>query len=408
MHLPVEEKVAGSYPADSARLMACGDLHTLAFYVGGKGPNEYHRFQPTKNVRAIARPLPFLCRLITLAEMKLKDKGFIIEQLNNSYSVMEFCKRVGNSGLDKILNRNKLSDFIGVDITKTIEANRERRKKDELERFLNKVFVCDFCGKEYRNGEHLQLKCKSGRHFCSNLCARRYSSAAANTEEKRLQKSIKMRGKYYGDRNEAKVRRRKYGPTNKKIIKIRRQFLKYMESPEKCEFCGADKPYARRDRKTCCKECELKLRGIKISKRLKGTVRTGGFREKSSRGKCGHYKGVFCASTYELAFLVFCMDHGIRIERNTKGYKYEWNGVVHTYYPDWIIDGSFLVETKNYITDLVEAKADAVDDMPITILDTTGLADIFRYVAKKYGMKLCGRSNNFYELYDENVFAKCI
>lgn len=338
-----------------------------------------------------------------MAEMKLKDKGFIIEQLNNSYSVMEFCKRVGNSGLDKILNRNRLSYFIGVDITKTIEENRRRRNEEEREKFMNQVFVCDFCGRQYENREHLlKWKSKSRKHFCSIRCSRCFSSAAANTDEKKLEKSIRMTGKYFG-RN-AKL----FGATNSKIERIRMEFEAYKKKPDKCDFCGRNKPYERRKYKTCCNECANKLRGINVSKSTKGVGVTGGIRENSSRGKCGHYKGVFCASTYELAFLVFCMDHGIRIERNTKGYKYEWNGVVHTYYPDWIIDGSFLVETKNYITDLVEAKADAVDDMPITILDTTGLADIFRYVAKKYGMKLCGRSNNFYELYDENVFAKCI
>lgn len=131
---------------------------------------------------------------------------------------------------------------------------------------------------------------------------------------------------------------------------------------------------------------------------LKG--KTGGFHERSSNGKRGWYRGFYCASTYELAFVIYCLDYGIKIERNKKAYEYRWKGKTYKYYPDWIVNGDHYVETKNFITDRVLVKAAAVDDMPIEILDTNKMIPYFEYVARTYGKKFNGKSNNFFELYD--------
>ena len=61
-----------------------------------------------------------------------------------------------------------------------------------------------------------------------------------------------------------------------------------------------------------------------------------------------------------------------------------FNGEKHKYYPDWLIDDSFLVETKNFVTDLVLTKAAAVDDMQLIILDKFKMIPYCEYVAKKY------------------------
>lgn len=169
--------------------------------------------------------------------------------------------------------------------------------------------------------------------------------------------------------------------------------------PKICPECGNKIPYKRRKCRTCSDICAKKQLSKNVSIALKG--KTGGFRERSSNGKRGWYKGFYCASTYELAFVVYCLDHGIKIKRNKKAYEYEWEGKIHKYYPDWIINEDHYVETKNFITDQVLVKAAAVKDLPIEILDKNGIVSYCEYVAKTYHLKYYKFSNDFWKLYDK-------
>ena len=46
------------------------------------------------------------------------------------------------------------------------------------------------------------------------------------------------------------------------------------------------------------------------------------FNKKHGNGKKGYYKGIYCDSTWELAFLVYCFDNNIPIIRIP--YDVEW------------------------------------------------------------------------------------
>jgi hypothetical protein len=48
----------------------------------------------------------------------------------------------------------------------------------------------------------------------------------------------------------------------------------------------------------------------------------------------GYYKGYYCASSYELIYLVYCLDHNINIERNKYTFVYNYEGKDHVYIPD--------------------------------------------------------------------------
>ena len=41
----------------------------------------------------------------------------------------------------------------------------------------------------------------------------------------------------------------------------------------------------------------------------------GGYQEKSGRGKKGRYKGIWCDSSWELAFVLYCLDRNRSISR---------------------------------------------------------------------------------------------
>lgn len=125
------------------------------------------------------------------------------------------------------------------------------------------------------------------------------------------------------------------------------------------------------------KEIERKR---KISDQAK--LKNGGYRQGSGRGKKGWYKGFFCDSSYELAYLIYCLDHNIDIKRNTEKRKYEYQGTIKNYIPDFIVQGEF-VEIKGYKSDQWEAKLKSNPD--IKILYGKDLKEVFEYVNKVYG-----------------------
>lgn len=125
------------------------------------------------------------------------------------------------------------------------------------------------------------------------------------------------------------------------------------------------------------KEDERK-RKIKEQAKLKN----GGYRQGSGRGKKGWYKGFFCDSSWELAYVVYCLDHNIDIKRNTERRQYAWNDKVMNYIPDFIVDGK-LVEIKGYKTAQWMAKLAANPD--ITVLYEEDLQSVLEYVKHKHG-----------------------
>lgn len=133
------------------------------------------------------------------------------------------------------------------------------------------------------------------------------------------------------------------------------------------------------------KEIERKK---KISE--KARLNNGGYRRGSGRGKKGWYKGFFCDSSYELAYLIYCLDHNFNIKRNTEKRTYIWEGNLKNYIPDFIVEGK-VVEIKGFKSEQWQAKLDANPD--ITVLYGSDLKDVFNYVNEKYG-------KNFINLYE--------
>lgn len=122
---------------------------------------------------------------------------------------------------------------------------------------------------------------------------------------------------------------------------------------------------------------------IRISKiQEKARASNGGYRQGSGRGKKGWYKGIFCDSSWELAYLIYCIDNNIEIRRNTEKRKYTFNGKIMTYIPDFVVDG-ICVEIKGYKTEQWLAKLEANTDVKVLYEDD--LKGIFDYVKDKYG-----------------------
>ena len=78
----------------------------------------------------------------------------------------------------------------------------------------------------------------------------------------------------------------------------------------------------------------------------------------SNRGRVKQieYDGIKFQGNWELDFYKWCVSNNILCERNTNGFKYEWNGT-RTYFPDFYLpEKDEYVEVKGYQTDRDNAK----------------------------------------------------
>jgi hypothetical protein len=123
-------------------------------------------------------------------------------------------------------------------------------------------------------------------------------------------------------------------------------------------------------------ETKKRLSEVAKSRKLGGYVRGSG------RGKKGWYKGFFCDSSWELAYVIYCLEHNIDIKRNTERRSYQWGGKTKNYIPDFLVN-NILIEFKGYKTAQWLAKLEANPD--ITVLYEKDLKPILGYVIQKYG-----------------------
>lgn len=124
----------------------------------------------------------------------------------------------------------------------------------------------------------------------------------------------------------------------------------------------------------------------------------GGYNSHCSRGKKGWYKGIWCDSSWELAFVIWCLDGGKDIKRNAQAFPYMIQDKVRNYYPDFLVDGE-LVEIKGYVSPITFTKISSVP-RPVKLYSRLELQHVFDYIAQHYG-KVVDR--NIHELYDKPV-----
>lgn len=111
---------------------------------------------------------------------------------------------------------------------------------------------------------------------------------------------------------------------------------------------------------------------------------------KSGRGRKGHYKGLYFMSTWELAFIVYSMEHNIEFKRNWEKFEYlDVKGNKRYYIPDFIVENIY-IEIKGYMTEEVELKINSFK-LPLIVIGKKDIKPIIDYVKEKYG-------ENFYEI----------
>ena len=110
----------------------------------------------------------------------------------------------------------------------------------------------------------------------------------------------------------------------------------------------------------------------------------GGLTKNGGRSKKGYYKNIWCDSSWELAWVIYNLDHNIKFKRNTKGFKYFFEDKEFNYYPDFILENNTYVEIKGWDSPRNQAKLKMFPH-EIKVLYYKDLKEIFDYVETKYG-----------------------
>ena len=228
----------------------------------------------------------------------------------------------------------------------------------------DKEFEIKITESEYRRNKYKKYcsqKCSNG-HFVSEELKKKISESCKNSEKVKIANSVvteKMRNAFILNR------------FKRKKISIDEEFT--------CQYCGELGTDKRRNKnRRYHAECWLKI--------------SGGLKEGSSRGKHGWYKGYWCDSSYELAFVIYCLEHDIKIERNKKYFEYIYDGKKYKYFPDFRVNG-VLTEIKNFRSELTDIKLKSVDEK-IDIIYKDTIKPYLEYVKNKYGKDFLNLYNN--------------
>ena len=122
---------------------------------------------------------------------------------------------------------------------------------------------------------------------------------------------------------------------------------------------------------------------------------SGGYREGSGRAKSGYYKGIYCGSTYELAWVIYNIDHNIEFKRFETTLSDPDSKL--KYVPDFI-QNNCIIEMKGFENiEKTEAKSNLARKLgyEIKVLYKDDLQYAFDYVISRY------KTDKFYTLYDE-------
>lgn len=124
----------------------------------------------------------------------------------------------------------------------------------------------------------------------------------------------------------------------------------------------------------------------KISESMKGNTNWM-FNKKRGNGKKGWYNGIYCDSTWELAFLFYHIDNNLYIKRCDEKREYIYNGEKHTYIPDFITEEGIIEIKGRYDKKAIEK---AKQNPDIIIYDVKKMKKFIDYVIDRFG-------DNFYE-----------
>ncbi len=129
-------------------------------------------------------------------------------------------------------------------------------------------------------------------------------------------------------------------------------------------------------------------RRLKISQTMKSNPKSGGLRTNSGRGKKGWYKGYWCDSSWELAWVIYNLEHNINFVRNDVGFEYEYEGKKRKYYPDFLITETYYeIKGRRSFEKMDNENKEKIRQFKqnLVILYEKQIKPYLNYVIEKYG-----------------------
>ena len=122
----------------------------------------------------------------------------------------------------------------------------------------------------------------------------------------------------------------------------------------------------------------------------------GGYHKNGGKGKRGRYRGFWCDSSWELAYVIWNLEHNVKFSRNTKGFPYVFENEVHQYHPDFLLEDGTYVEIKGWYDNKTLIKHQTFRDLgyKLQVIDKNNIEMYLTYAVEKYG-------NDFIKLYEE-------
>ncbi len=254
---------------------------------------------------------------------------------------------------------------------------------------------CKNCGKEFTViEEETKFPIKGDKYFCCRSCS--YARHHSEETKQKISNGVKNSEKFHKNNLIAMQNR------SKRPLQLNTYYKNINDIPLSiCKYCG--KQFIQNYELTkygykikselhfCSNECRKQFKSenfIEINKKYN----LGGFKEGSVRNyKSGWYQGIHCDSSWELAFVIYYLDHNINIERCTEKRTYILDNKEYNYYPDFKIDDK-IYEIKGIKSKNSLAKQKYNKD--VIFLYKNDIKFYINYVINKYG-------NHFIDLYDK-------
>lgn len=277
-------------------------------------------------------------------------------------------------------------------------TERAAKRKLELETF---TVICKNCDKEFNIQERKSLHPIKDRYFCSKTCSSKREGCHNSfkvTEKANncsfCEKTFKNKGGLschspYCKLNPERVKRETSPNSHapKGSIPWNKGLTRKDDPRIKSAWNKGTKGISKGRATTEEKET---LRKLRISEKAK--LNNGGYRQGSGRGKKGWFRGIFCDSSWELAYVMYHTDNNIPIKRCKEKRKYEIDGLSKTYLPDFVVNDSEIVEIKGYVTKSWIVKYSQNKD--VKVLYENDIVPFLDYAKEKYG-------ENFVDLYEK-------
>jgi len=212
---------------------------------------------------------------------------------------------------------------------------------------------------------------KKRNNFCSQTCAGLTNSIGRKVTYSEEGKKAQRESGLKNSINFLKSSRRK------KVINYK-----------KCVICESSYITKKNisGRKTCNDNCLKKYQSLHNA------------REGNTKTKFGYYKDIYCASSWELAFLVYNLDLGKEIRRCELNFSYIMGEEEKTYFPDFLMEDK-IYEVKGRELEDVALKTQVVLDAgyQIELIRKKEITPIIKFLKEKYGIK------DLTQLYDKKI-----